>query len=148
MPLVHEKFLNCGRDSDITAAHLNAGFAARIDTTASGADLANGKPGVNLCGTAADANEVFGEIKGAVNADSVTVQTGGVLYLRVLTATYANVAAVDAVVGQGVQAVDTGAGNVGFVEATGTLGTGFGRILGGVMIDGTLRAAVYAESNG
>ena len=146
MPLVHEKFLNCGRDSDITAAHLNAGYAARIDTTASGADLANGKPGVNLCGSAADANEVFGEIKGAVNADSVTVQTGGVLYLRVLVATYANVAAVDAVAGQGVQSAS--ATELGFVEASGTLGTGFGRILGGVMIDGTLRAAVYAESNG
>ena len=146
MPLVHEKFLNCGRDSDITAAHLNAGYAARIDTTASGADLANGKPGVNLCGSAADANEVFGEIKGAVNANSVTVQTGGILYLRVLTATYANVAAVDAVIGQGVQAAS--ATDLGFVEASGTLGTGFGRILGGVMIDGTLRAAVYAESNG
>ena len=144
--LVHEMFLNCGRDSDITAAHLNAGYAARIDTTASGADLANGKPGVNLCGSAADANEVFGEIKGSVNADTVTVQTGGVLYLRVLTATYANVAAVDAVVGQGVQAAS--ATDLGFVEASGTLGTGFGRILGGVMIDGTLRAAVYAESNG
>ena len=146
MPLVHEMFLNCGRDSDITASHLNAGYAARIDTTASGADLANGKPGVNVCGSADDANEVFGEIKGAVNANTVTVQTGGVLYLRVLTATYANVAAVNAVAGQGVQAV--GAASVGFVEATGTLGTGFGRILGGVMIDGTLRAAVYAESNG
>ena len=146
MPLVHEKFLNCGRDSDITDAHLNAGFAGRIDPTASGADLANGKPGVNLCGSADDANEVFGEIKGSVNADTVTVQTGGVLYLRVLTGTYANVAAVNAVAGQGVQAA--AAASLGFVEATGTLGTGFGRILGGVMIDGTLRAAVYAESNG
>lgn len=77
--LVREKFTNCERNSGITASHLNANYAARI---VAGGDLENGKPEVNLSGSADNANEVYGEIKGALNSDTVTVQTGGILYLR------------------------------------------------------------------
>ena len=139
--LVREKFTVCGRDSAITASHLNAHYAARVDPT--NGDLANGKPGVNLSGSAADALDVYGEIKGAVNADTVTVQTGGILYLRVDTGTLANVAAINAVAGQGVQ---TDGADSGEVENTGTVGTGFGRILGGLEVDGVLCAVVDADA--
>ena len=141
MAFVRERFTVCERNAGITDAFLNANYAARI---VSGGDLINAKPAVNLVGSAANANEVYGEIKGALNSETCTLQTCGIMYLRTSGRT---VTQLNANVGQGVQAVG-GANQDGFVENTGTLGVGFGRILGGLTLNGNIVAVVDADAKG
>ena len=122
MALIREKFTVCARNSAITDSHLNGGYAARY---AGGGEPENGKPGATLVGSAADAFEVAGEIKGAINSSTCTVQTCGIMEFR----TSATIANINGAIGQGVQALD--ATSSGLVENSGTVGTGFGRIIGG-----------------
>ena len=140
MAFVRERFTVCERNAGITDAFLNANYAARI---VAGGDLVNAKPEVNLVGSAADANEVYGEIKGALNSDTCTLQTCGIMYLRTTGLT---IAQLNAAVGQGVQASTTAA--AGSVENTGTLGVGFGRILGGLTLNGNIVAVVDGDAKG
>ena len=140
--LVREKFTNCDPAAAVTAAFENGGYSARLTT---GGDITNSKPGVTLVGSAADANEVYGEIKGRIDGNTVSVQTGGIARFRVLVASLADVAAIDAVIGQGVQAAD--ATSSGLVEHSGTLGDGRGRIIGGELDGGVLYAVVDLDAD-
>ena len=140
MAFIRERFTVCERNVGITDAFLNGNYAARI---VAGGDLINGKPEVNLVGSAADANEVYGEIKGALNSVTCTIQTCGIMYLRTTGLTVVDL---NAAVGQGVQAV--AAASPGLVENTGTLGEGFGRILGGIMLNNNIVAVVDGDAKG
>lgn len=137
--LLREKFTACARNSTITDAFLNGGYAARYTT---GGDPSNAKPAVTLVGSAADALEVVGEIKGALNSDTVTVQTCGIMHFR----TTASIADINAAIGQGVWALD--GTSSGLVENSGTVGTGFGRIIGAETIGTQNYYVVDADANG
>ena len=139
MALIREKFTACARNSAITDSHLNGGYAARYTT---GGEPENGKPGATLVGSAADALEVAGEIKGAINSDTCTVQTCGIMEFR----TSATTSQINSRIGQGVQALDSSSS--GLVENSGTVGVGFGRIIGS-RIRGTQNYYVVdADANG
>ena len=125
MALTREKFTECVRTTGITDSHLNSNYAARIVGGATAAELAKNVPATNLVGSAANADEVYGEIKWAAETNKVTVQTGGIVRLKT-TSAFSFVVGMS---GQGVQAVGTG-NDVGLVENSGTVGDGFGRILG------------------
>ena len=137
--LLRERFTACARGTTITDTHLNGGYAARY---AGGGDPANAKPGVQLVGSAADAFEVSGEITSALNTETVTVQTCGVMKFR----TSASISNINAAIGQGVQALD--ATSSGLVENSGTVGTGFGRIIGGETIGTQNYFVVDADAAG
>ena len=137
--LLRERFTACARNSAITDTHLNGGYAARYT---SGGDPSNARPGVTLVGSAADALEVAGEITSALNSETVTVQTCGVMKFR----TSASIANINAAIGQGVRALD--ATSSGLVENSGTVGEGFGRIIGGETISTQNYFVVDADAAG
>ena len=138
--LIRERFTNAIPNAAITSAHYNGGYAARLTA---GGDMTDSKPAVNLCGSAADANEIYGEIKGGIDGNTVSVQTCGIMRLRTTGLTAAQI---NAAVGQGVQASTTAA--AGSVENTGTLGVGFGRIIGTETEGTVIYAVVDADAKG
>ena len=78
MAFIREAFTTSQRDSSITDAHLNSGYAAQI---AGNGDPANGVPSVKLP-NAGLSTAVYGEIMGALNAETVTIKTGGIARFR------------------------------------------------------------------
>ena len=118
--LIHERFINCDPHASITAAHHNGGYAARLHV---GGDIANSKPGVDLAGNS-NTRRIYGEIRGAVNADTISVQIGGIARFR----TNESIAILNAAIGQGIHAADDTA--TGFSESSGSVGDGRGQILG------------------
>ena len=135
--LVREKFTNCVRSADITDAHLNAGYAARLTT---GGDMENAKPGVALAGSAADTDEIYGEIKHAMDANTVSVQTSGMMRFR----SAASVGNINGTIGRGLQTIGTGA-SLGLVHSTAAAGVGFGHVIGGEREDSTNYFVVDAK---
>lgn len=120
---IRESTTSCARN-DITDAQLNKSLAARM--VGGGRNGKAARPGASLSGSAADANEIYGEIFGARGSEVslVSVQTTGLVRLKAIAAFAA------AMVGQGVLATTT----AGVVKASGTVGLGKGRIYDGETI--------------
>ena len=139
--LLRERFTTCHRAAAITDAHLNGGYAARLTT---GGDPRKAALGATLSGSAADINEIFGEIKGAVpgppGANAVTVQSCGTVELR----TDMTEAQINAAIGHGVLSTKDG---TGIVKAAAAPGAGRGRTIGPVTRDGVVYAVVDLDTN-
>lgn len=121
MAQVGELIITGDPASDITQARSGQHWALRVNSSNEGG---TGKLPVTRCGSAADADEVVGQYVRWSSSDAVDVRIRGILELRT-TVTYAT-----SMNGQGVQAVGTGANQLGTVENSGTLGDGFGKIIG------------------
>ena len=124
VPRVRQAVTTCVPNATLTALLAGQHYAVKVNTAVIG-DL-KGKPRVAITNTN-NALDVYGEYM-SLDGGEVGVQTGGILVLRTSAAyTLADN-------GFGVRST----GVVGVVQ-TATLGTGFGKIIGGgsVMVDGT-----------
>lgn len=120
MSTVQEAYVTGSPASGITRAHQNTNRAVRVDE---GRTADRGDPAipVSFTGSAANANEVLGELLNYTSAGAVRVKTKGILVFRA-SAAYAMTQN-----GHGVVASTT----AGVVTAAGALGVGLGRIIGG-----------------
>ena len=134
VPRLRQAVTTCVPDVTLTAALAGQHYAAKVDTGVIG-DL-SGKPRVGMSDTN-DANDTYGEYM-SLDGGEVGIQTGGIMVLRT-AATYTA-----AMNGFGVRGTTTS----GVVEIA-TLGTGFGRIIGGgtVNIDGTDRTVFVVDGD-
>lgn len=137
MSQVGEHYITGSPSTELNKARQGTRQAVRVDPTRS---ATRGNPAIpvdRISGTD-DANEVIGEYKQFNSDSAIRVQDRGILHLEAKEA----YAVGDN--GQGVLSSDT----AGLVKPSGTVGTGFGSIIGGYSENGKHYLIVYTTVGG
>lgn len=132
MSFTNERYESGIPSAGLTNANANKYVAVRVDPDVEGG-LGDPAIPVTRTGSADNALEVFAEYLNYTSPNRVRIKTGGILTLQ------SDIAYTEAVNGQGVRATTT----AGVVEASGAVGVGLGRIVGGGQIDGVNVYKVY-----
>ena len=132
---INERYVSAIPSAGLTAALANTYEPVRVDPGVEGPTDGDTAIPVTRVGSNDNADEVFGQYMNRTSPTRIRVKVGGLLILK------ANTTYDKAVHGQGVRAT----GSVGVVEASGTVGVGFGRIVGGGTIGGVNVYRVYVQ---